>query len=99
MRKEVGKLIKEAVRDIESLLGPSFPIGVFCKALLSELRLRDVDVRIFAYENGVFTIQADTIILWVADQRGILYPGQLSEADGIWVPHDHLILPERKAVA
>ena len=91
--------LRMAIRDIENLLGPSFPVNMFCKALLQELKMRGVGAMAFDGTGRNRIIRMEELDLLVSDASEHFPPGLLTGLQGIWVPHKHLILPELKTAA
>lgn len=93
------KKVRKAVRDIEMLLGPSFPVEMFSKALQQELKLLGITSRLFKLD-GYHRLQIENSLeIWISDSSIEFDPGYLQMGQGIWIPHRLLLLPVNQAVA
>lgn len=92
--------IRKAIRDIELLLGPSFPIDTFARALQHELKLLGIRSHLFSSLKDYYILQLEgQMEILIPEATVDIQPGKLGSQQAVWIPHERLLLPVRQAVA
>lgn len=92
--------IRTCIREIERLLGPSFPLKTFALALIDEMKLKGIKGQLFESGENHFIIETGSISILIEDNLSAVL--RLSENDPVayWIPHKYMIFPElSRAVA
>lgn len=89
--------IRQIVREIEMLLGPSFSCAVFARALLHELRLTGIKSDIVQSDQPYCVkLIANAFELFIQGPDNVFTPEHLVPGQGLWIPHKFLLLPTTK---
>ena len=92
--------IKSCIREIERLLGPSFPISTFALALQDELRLKGIKSAIYQPSKYCVILETELIEVRVEMNMSNSLNAISEKPTALWLPHKYLIFPEiSRAVA
>ena len=94
MRSEIKNEIRTCIREIERLLGPSFPLKTFALALIDEMRLKGIKGQLSETGEDHLMIETGSVSILIEDNLSAVI--RLNEDDPVacWIPHKYLIFPE-----
>ena len=92
--------IKGCIREIERLLGPSFPITTFALALQDELKLIGIKSTISQPCEKCIVLETKLIEIRIEMNMASSLRSMSEKPIALWLPHKYLIFPElSRAVA
>jgi len=94
MKQKYSFVIKQLVREIEALLGPSFSPLIYARALRYELMCKGIYCQIEQWEEEAASLRIGEAIIWVRGKICLENMVKEKDSSGIWVPHKYLILPQ-----
>jgi hypothetical protein len=85
--------IRSVVAEIERFLDASFYVEIFAQALVKELWLKGVSASVLTKNQGVITIGCKEFVMHIGNGSAKKLTHGLKRSEGLWVPHEVLIVP------